>query len=90
MRALGAEVMRRLEARRVVEGGDVTGPCCRCFRLKTNPSEVPHSRQNGRLAIGELSYQSGTASQLTSASFIDLKAIDTEPVARWHIRQWHR
>ena len=43
-----------------------------------------------RRAIGEEAYQSGSWSQATSAFLIFLKAIETVPTARWHIRQWHR
>ena len=42
---------------------------------------------SGRIAIGELSYQSGWWSHSTSASFTFLNAIEIDPVARWHIRQ---
>ena len=58
--------------------------------LKRKPSDVPHFEQYGRSAIGELSYQSGSRCQRTSLAFTSLKAIDTDPVARWHIRQWQR
>ena len=53
-------------------------------------NEVPHFAQNGRRAIGELSYQSGSLCQSTSASLALTKAMEIEPVARWHMRQWHR
>jgi hypothetical protein len=58
--------------------------------LKRKPKEVPHSRQYGRSAIGELSYQSGSWCHSTSAYLTLLKAIEIEPVERWHIRQWHK
>src|SRR3954447_2866633 len=58
--------------------------------LNWKPNEVPHVLQNGRRAIGELSYQSGSVAQLTSAALTFLNAIETDPVERWHIRQWHR
>jgi hypothetical protein len=55
--------------------------------LNLKPNDVPQVLQKGRSAIGELSYQSGSVSQLTSAAFTFLKAIETEPVDRWHMRQ---
>src|SRR5438270_1686613 len=58
--------------------------------LNLNPSEVPQTRQKGRSAIGELSYQSGSCSHCTWACLTLLNAIEIEPVARWHIRQWQR
>jgi hypothetical protein len=37
--------------------------------LNRKPSEMPQFEQNGRTAIGELSYQSGSRFQLTSTCF---------------------
>ena len=62
----------------------------RGLSLNAKPSGVPHSRQKGRLAIGEEANQSGSRAQAMSVFPTFLKAIDTPPVARWHIRQWQR
>src|SRR3546814_8700856 len=51
------------------------------------PSGVPHAEQNGRLANGDEAYQSGARSHVTSARLTFLNAIETPPVARWHIRR---
>jgi hypothetical protein len=48
---------------------------------------VPQCEQNGRRAIGELSYQSGSLSQFTAATGNWMKLAAKPPVARWHIRQ---
>jgi hypothetical protein len=43
------------------------------------------------LAIGEEANQSGSAAAHVTFAFLTfLKAIERLPVARWHIRQWHR
>ncbi len=57
---------------------------------KAKPSDVPHDAQNGRAAIGDERYQSGSLSQVTSAFGTEVKAIEMLPLARWHMRQWQR
>ena len=64
---------------------DLRGP-----HVRLDIGDPPHSRQYGRTAIGELSYQSGSWLHSTLAWFTLVKAIETDPVERWHMRQWQR
>ena len=43
-----------------------------------------------RMAMAELAYQSGWLSHSTAVAGTCTKAAANPPVARWHIRQWHR
>ncbi|KAJ8136337.1 hypothetical protein OY671_010450, partial [Metschnikowia pulcherrima] len=57
---------------------------------KAKPSGVPQAEQNGRRAIGDEAYQSGSRSQTMASRATCTKAAATPPVAFWHIRQWQR